>query len=216
MGNIALGNISVDPTHIVASEMLQRLDLLQYEICEQIRTQKNDSAKSMAKLRYINTLIDMVNIGRHPDSVLGSKIAVLEKKEIERELMMKTSPLFAAKLLINSSDRLVIELKNTGLVPFEYGTITIIKKVAINGNTFFTERRPILHPGSTHEIDKGNINGNGYPKDSTFVITAMVWVESTYLREKWADKLSYGLNYTYLVNRKTKKCNFLGHSLNNE
>ncbi len=80
MGNVALGNISVDPAHVVASELLQRLDLLQYEICKQIRSQKNDSAKSMAKLRYINTLIDMVNIGRHPDSLLGSKIAVLEKK----------------------------------------------------------------------------------------------------------------------------------------
>ena len=59
--NIGLSEITIDPKNVVASEKLQQLDLLQFALCQQIRSlPKNDSTTIVLQSKYISTLIDMM------------------------------------------------------------------------------------------------------------------------------------------------------------
>jgi len=59
---IGVGATSIAPVMREASEKLQTLDLLQYTICEQLKTIKTDFLREKAQMKYSNVLIQMMEL----------------------------------------------------------------------------------------------------------------------------------------------------------
>jgi hypothetical protein len=59
---IGLGETSVSSLQRIASEQLQRFDLLQYNICEQLKNIKNDFIREKLQTQYSNLLMKMMEL----------------------------------------------------------------------------------------------------------------------------------------------------------
>lgn len=62
-------DITIDPKQIIASEKLQQLDMLQFSVCQQIKSLSNDSLTLTLKTKYVNALIEMMKIAQTQDSL---------------------------------------------------------------------------------------------------------------------------------------------------
>jgi hypothetical protein len=72
--DLGITSIIVDPKFVTASEKLQQLDLLQFNICQQLKSLTlNDSLNLALKKQYINALIDMMKIAQGQDSLNHNK-----------------------------------------------------------------------------------------------------------------------------------------------
>lgn len=69
-----IGEISIDPKYVTASNKLQELDLLQYALCGQIRGIRKDSPlREKLVEQYAEALINMMKIAKNPEKVSPEK-----------------------------------------------------------------------------------------------------------------------------------------------
>jgi len=68
VADVGIGEITIDPKYVTASDKLQELDLLQYALCGQI---KGDSKKSPLREKlveqYADALLNMMKIAKNPE-----------------------------------------------------------------------------------------------------------------------------------------------------
>jgi len=62
LSSVSLGETSVSTLQRVASDQLQKLDLLQYNICAQLGNIKNDFIREKLQTQYTNLLMKMMNL----------------------------------------------------------------------------------------------------------------------------------------------------------
>ena len=59
---VGLGDLNVTPLYREASEKMQKLDLLQFNICGQLEKVKNDFMREKLQMQYTNALIQMMEL----------------------------------------------------------------------------------------------------------------------------------------------------------
>jgi hypothetical protein len=70
VGDVSVGEISIDPKYVVADSELQRMDLIQTKLCEQIKgLPAKDTLRRKKVEQYIDALLLMLKIGQKPASV---------------------------------------------------------------------------------------------------------------------------------------------------
>jgi hypothetical protein len=176
IGDFSIGEISIDPKFVTASEELQKLDLLQYSLCAQIKgLPKKDSLRKDITRKYTSTLIQMFQVAKKPDSLLSSKIERLESREEERTVnetkmieVKNTIPVVDGSLVLNQdkSIHLQVSFKNDVPIKFDYFITHYKSDTGIDGHAIL--EKPTIHPTSKkkHSIYlDGTISTPGiYPK----------------------------------------------------
>ena len=59
---VGVGATDVSTLQRMASEKVQLLDLLQYNVCEQLKNVKDDFTRNLLQTKYTNTLMKMMNM----------------------------------------------------------------------------------------------------------------------------------------------------------
>lgn len=69
-GDIAIGEILIDPEYTTASDRLQELDLIQFALCGQIRGLESDNPlRSELVSKYTDALLKMLEVAQNPDDI---------------------------------------------------------------------------------------------------------------------------------------------------
>lgn len=67
--SVGVGAIDINPQFVLASDELQRLDLLQFTICGQInQLDKHNPERDRLRVEYIKTLTEMLSIAQNPSA----------------------------------------------------------------------------------------------------------------------------------------------------
>lgn len=127
VGEKTIGSILIDPKYVQASEELQRLDLYQKTLCEQLNLIKSDSLKTIRRHEYVSALIDMMKIAQKPDSILSNRVVKLETAEERRanaeqyiSELKKTPPNVNLNLIILPDSVICYTVEILNDVPFKF------------------------------------------------------------------------------------------------
>ena len=207
----SFGSILIDPKNVQASAELQRLDLYQRTLCEQLNALKNDSIATVRRTEYIDALTDMMKISQKPDSLLDSRVEKLESAEEKRTIaeryyqeLKKTPPNVDVKLHVREDGQILYFINFLNDVP-----IMCKESFARYDNQPITIQvlRPVwptFHPskGST-QWNKTfiNLNDPQFVNDQIFKIKFQLYYVSIYSSEVNAPNLSKQIDKIYLIDR---------------
>lgn len=209
----AIGSILIDPKYVQASVELQRLDLYQKTLCEQLRLIKSDSLRNIRRTEYIMALVNMMAIAQKPDSLLGSRVTKLEIAEEERLNneknlnQLKRTPPEAQIILYISRDgdiRYFINIMND--VPFTFRAyLSRNDGKSMTSQSLVIGPGPILNPNKQRQwiFSTGrNINDPQLPQEPIFKVNLRFRYSSIYVEEVNAEGLSKDITQVYTIDRK--------------
>jgi hypothetical protein len=68
VADIGIGEITIDPKYVTASDKLQELDLLQYALCGQIKgVSKKSPLREKLVGQYSDALLNMMKVAQNPE-----------------------------------------------------------------------------------------------------------------------------------------------------
>lgn len=216
IGVFSIGEISIDPKNVVASDELQKLDMLQFTACDQIRRlPKNDTSRVTLLRQQFNTLNAMLRIANNPDSLLLQKVSRLETAESERAnnerahaTLKVTPPQFDVNLhLIPDKGIFVSRFILINDVPIKVYPTSVHR---MDGKRQYTSvlrtGYTTLYPTQKREyvFFEDSLNNKNISEEDIFKVQYSFRYESIYFDEMLLPNLQGLFKKEYLVNRTTK------------
>jgi hypothetical protein len=210
-----IGSILIDPKFVKVSEELQRLDLYQKTLCEQLNLITNDSLRTIRRQEYVSTLISMIKIAQHPDTLLEARVERLEDAEERRTIaenysynLKKTPPEADLRMFIHPDGRIMYLLTILNDVPFHYdATLYRTDGVDMMKNMIILGPDPTIYPGKEKQyiLPTGRkLDDPLLPQDSIFEVKLAFHYYSIFLDEVRAPNLDKWITKYYLINRRNK------------
>lgn len=209
VGEISVGEISIEPQYVVASQKLQELDLLQYSLCGQIKgLPKKDSLRMKSIESYINTLQGMIQIAQRPDSLIASEVDKLKKAEEKRskneredQKIKTTSPKVDAELILNNDSSLYLRLTFLNEVPIKFNVDLLKYNTPIGLGAAFFES-PAIYPKENRKQFTTNLQANlgdqDFIQNEVRKITLRFLYKSIFFEEQGRDpRLMYRIIKSY-------------------
>lgn len=207
----SLGSIMINPKFVQASTELQRLDLYQRTLCEQLNAIKDDSLRNVRRGEYIDALTSMMKIAQKPDSLLGSRVEKLESAEERRKIdenyyqeLKRTPPNIDAFIRIREDGEILYYIKFLNDVPVRCkdfvgrydGKQTYGNVLRTSWPTFYPSRGLVQWTKTFV-----NINESQWPSEQIFKVKFNLFYVSIYADEVSTPGLSKQINKIYVIDR---------------